>query len=65
MKGKCAKCDAELDTERGDIITIVPVFFKGEFLEFTLCRPHFLEVEKYRIAPAAFRKWIHKKEAER
>ena len=62
MKGKCAKCGAELDTERGNIITIVPVPFKREMLEFTLCRPHFLEAEKYRIGPDAFRKWIHKKE---
>lgn len=62
MKGKCAKCDAEINSEYGDIITIVPVFFMGEFLEFTLCRVHFLEAEKYRIGPDAFREWVHKKE---
>ncbi len=60
MKGKCAKCECELDTTKGQILTIYPVFFKGEFLEFTLCRPDFLMADK--MPAPQFRKWVHKKE---
>jgi len=62
MKAICAKCKKKLDSERGDIITLCPVFFKGggEFLGFYLCRPHAIESDM--LNDTEFRKWVHKKE---
>ena len=60
MKAKCAKCKKQLDSSKGDIITIMPVFFNDEFLEFYLCRPHALAADK--MNGEQFRKWIHKRE---
>jgi len=55
---KCAKCGADLE-ESGVIKIKVPVFFKGEFIDFYLCRDHFLESDN--MSAGEFRKWIHKK----
>ena len=60
MKGTCAKCGTELDTKKGSILIIAPSYFKKDFLEFILCRPHFLESDT--MTASEFRKWIHKKE---
>ena len=60
MKTICAKCKKELNSEQGDIITIYPVFFKGEFLMFHLCRPHAIESDM--MNSTEFKKWVHKKE---
>lgn len=61
MKGTCAKCKRKLDTEKGDIMTVYPVFFNGEFLPFVLCRPHAIESDS--MTDSEFRKWVHKKES--
>ena len=61
MKGTCAKCGTHLDTEKGSILIIAPTYFKRAFLEFILCRPHFLESDK--MTASQFRKWVHKKES--
>ena len=57
---KCHKCGCEIDTDKGQILIVYPVFFKGNFLPFVLCRPHFLEADK--MTAAQFRIWVHKKE---
>jgi hypothetical protein len=57
---KCSKCGQELNSEKGQIIVISPVYFKGAFLTFYLCRSHFLESDS--MNSVEFRKWIHNKE---
>lgn len=59
MLRKCVKCNVKLDTESGSILIIYPVYFMGEFLEFILCREHFLEAD--RMNGKKFRKWIRKR----
>ena len=56
----CAKCGIELDPDKGVILVVYPVFFKGEFLPFYLCRPHFIDADH--MTSKQIQKWVHKKE---
>ncbi len=44
----CAKCGLELRTDRGVIKVISPVFDGKRFINYTFCRPCFLESESLR-----------------
>ena len=52
MKIDCYICDSELDTEKGQIICLVPEYFKDEFLIYYLCRSCFLKTDT-----VPFNKW--------
>ena len=59
MKDKCAKCGTELDTNKGQILVYYPVFFKGQWLVYPLCRPHFIDGDA--LNSREFGKWVNKK----
>ena len=56
MIQKCAKCGTVLNTKRGVIKIIYPVFLNDTFYEYYLCRGCFIDGDKLRADE--FLKWV-------
>ena len=57
----CNKCGFKLDTSKGTILVMYPVYFNKHMLIYTLCSMCYLEVDKKCISASEFGKWIDKK----
>ena len=56
MKATCSKCKVKLNSEKGSIICMVPVYHNGTFEIFYLCRSDFLKSDP--MNHREFLKWM-------
>jgi len=59
MIPRCAKCGTVLNTKRGVIKITHPVFIKGKFVNYFLCRGCFIEGDNFRADE--FITWLEEK----
>ncbi len=62
MTTVCDKCGINLVVHQGVIMITYPVFIKGEFKNYYLCRDCFLEGDNFRADE--FVKWLEEKKVD-